>query len=339
MRSGRMLGAVLAAAGAVSAPLGTAAAQSPPLPVPPPPELAAPTAMPRPADPCPPPCPTPCPPPCPTRCVPCPPGPRVRVVVPPPEVVFRPAAAKCDSGCGSAPKAPAMVNFTATYTVPYTTTTMVPVATGGFVGGFSTGGFASGGFAAPGVGGFQVGSPVIGGFGGVAGTGGFAGAGLVPVAAGGFGAATGQAGGFQAGGLTDVEAQLLRSLLGRTLAQDAQGRGASAGFGDTAGGLLGGRDTEARLRQVEAEIRKIKLHLAAEVGEREKLTAAVRELVEAHDQLAAAAQVTYATKQELRASEERARAQVKEAVERIEKRIEAVKEELKGEIKKANKGG
>jgi hypothetical protein len=223
-----------------------------------------------------------------------------------------------------------MVPFTATYTVPYTTTAMVPVSTGGFVGGFSSGGFATGGFGAGGfalpVGGFQAGS--VGGFGGV-----------MPVGAGGFtalGAMTGQggsAGGFQSGGLTDVETQALRALLARALAQDGQssGRGAlTGGFSDTVGGLLAGRDTETRLRQLEADIRKIKVHLAAEVGEREKLTAALRELVDAHDQLAAAAQSTFATKQELKASEEKTRTMIKD----LEKKLDATKEELMKEIKK-----
>lgn len=213
---------LMAAAAALAAGAVPAAAQHP---------SPTPLGMPRPVPAAPPaeaPAYDPCPP------DPCPPAgrsPRIRVIVPPPEVVYRrvPAAdcgpARPPAGGPTPPAGPAMVNVSATYTVPYVYTTMVPVPTSGFAVAGLNGGFG----LAPAAGGFNL--PTGGG---------------TPA-------------GFAGGSAADLDALLLRALLAR-----ANGGGSNAA-------LQVPTDPESRLRAVEQEVAALKTKLTAEIAERKEV--------------------------------------------------------------------
>jgi hypothetical protein len=200
---------------------------------------------------------------------PCPPScaaaPRVKVIVPPPEVVFSPPAPRCGGlfhrAAPCAPCAPAvapvaaapanapgngLMTFNMTYQMPYMTYQMTPMMMGSAFGGagLSAGMFGMGGLGLPavqpgginlGLGGLQMGLN-----------------GSALAAALGLGSPAGLGGAGTAG----VEAQLLRALLGR-----ANGNGTEAGRAAAAEG-----NADAEMRQLTARLNAMATRIENELA-------------------------------------------------------------------------
>jgi hypothetical protein len=211
-------------------------------------------------------------------CDPCPPScaaaPRVKVILPPPEVVFCPQAprcggafhhaAPCPAPCApcaapavtaTAPAAPGggMMNFNMTYQMPYMTYQMTPVMMGSAFGGM---GLSGGMFGMGGVGMGGLGVSALQPAGVNVGMGGL----QMALSGSALAAALGirPAGGLAGGGAAAAELQALRALLGR-----AAGAGAGAAEGDV----------ETQMRRLAANINDITRRIDSELANVQQMRA------------------------------------------------------------------